>query len=94
MEEELNHGGGREPVSLPEADWVDAHERALARGSKEGVERSEQAVVAWNRDREPLEPLRQQPLIHSWAGGSFRHPRILPARVVWSKWLTEANEVC
>jgi hypothetical protein len=41
MEEELEYRGGRQPVSLREADGVDAHELVVTRGSDEDIERIE-----------------------------------------------------
>jgi hypothetical protein len=70
MEEELEYRGGRQPVSLREADGVDAHERVVARGTDEVLEHIEQVAVAGTRSGELLELLRQEPLIHSRHGGS------------------------
>jgi hypothetical protein len=66
VKEELDHCGGREPASLPEADGVDAHKRVVTRGSHEYVERLEQISSARNRSGESLQPLREELLIHNW----------------------------
>jgi hypothetical protein len=41
MQEEVDNGGGREPMRLPEADGIDAHDLVIVRGSDEAVERIE-----------------------------------------------------
>ena len=78
MEEALDHCGGREPASPPEADGVDAYELVVARSSDEGVEHIEQLSAPGNRSGEPFDSLREEPLIHNRYGGSARHSLIIP----------------